>query len=40
VVHAPPPPVVRVQPPPVVRVRPPVAQPQACGRPGLPACPK
>ena len=27
-------------PPPVVRVPPPVAQPQACGRPGLPPCPK
>jgi uncharacterized caspase-like protein len=39
VVHAPPPPVVR-QPPPVVRVQPPVAQPLACGRPGLPPCPK
>jgi uncharacterized caspase-like protein len=38
VVHAPPPPVVR-QPPPVVR-QPPVGQPQACGRPGLPPCPK
>jgi uncharacterized caspase-like protein len=45
VVHAPPPPAAALppalrQPPPVVRVRPPVAQPQACGRPGLPACPK
>ena len=45
VVHAPPPPVAALppalrQPPPVVRVRQPVVQPQACGRPGLPACPK
>jgi uncharacterized caspase-like protein len=46
VVHAPPPPPAAAlppaarQPPPVVRVRPPVAQPQACGRPGLPPCPK
>jgi uncharacterized caspase-like protein len=40
VVHAPPPPAVRVQPPPAVRVQPPVGQPQACGRPGLPPCPK
>ena len=50
--HAPPPPVVRApppaaapppvlrQPPPVVRVPPPAAQPRACGRPGLPPCPK
>jgi uncharacterized caspase-like protein len=28
------------QPPPVVRVQPPVAKPQACGKPGLPPCPK
>jgi uncharacterized caspase-like protein len=28
------------QPPPAVRVPPPVGQPQACGRPGLPPCPK
>jgi uncharacterized caspase-like protein len=34
-----PPPVLR-QPPPVVRVQPPVGQPLACGRPGLPPCPK
>ncbi len=34
-----PPPVVR-QPPPVARAPPPVAQPKACGRPGLPPCPK
>jgi uncharacterized caspase-like protein len=45
VVHAPPPPAAALspalhQPPPVVRVQPPVAQPQACGRPGLPPCPK
>jgi uncharacterized caspase-like protein len=40
VVHAPPPPAVRVQPPPAARVQPPVGQPQACGRPGLPPCPK
>ncbi|HEY5203619.1 MAG TPA: caspase family protein [Roseiarcus sp.] len=44
VAHAPPPaaaspPVLR-QPPPVVRVQPPAAQPRACGRPGLPPCPK
>ncbi len=51
-VHAPPLPVVRAppaaaapppvlrQPPPVVRVPPPAAQPRACGRPGLPPCPK
>ncbi|HEY6521156.1 MAG TPA: caspase family protein [Roseiarcus sp.] len=44
VVHAPPPaaalpPALR-QPPPVVRVPPPAAQPRACGRPGLPPCPK
>ena len=35
-----PPPAVRVQPPPAVRVQPPVAQPQVCGKPGLPPCPK
>ncbi len=47
VVHAPPPPVVRQppppvvrQPPPMVRVPPPAARPQACGKPGLPPCPK
>jgi len=45
VVHAPPPPAAALppalrQPPPVVRAQPPVAQPQACGRPGLPPCPK
>jgi uncharacterized caspase-like protein len=45
VVHAPPPPSAALppavrQPPPVVRVQPPVAHPQACGRPGLPPCPK
>jgi uncharacterized caspase-like protein len=45
VVHAPPPPAAALppalrQPPPVVRVQPPAAQPQACGRPGLPPCPK
>jgi len=40
IVHAPPPPAVRVQPPPAVRVQPPVGQPRACGRPGLPPCPK
>jgi uncharacterized caspase-like protein len=46
VVRAPPPPPAAAlppaprQPPPVVRVQPPVAQPQACGRPGLPPCPK
>jgi uncharacterized caspase-like protein len=28
------------QPPPVVRVQQPVAQPQTCGKPGLPPCPK
>ena len=45
VVHAPPPPAAALppalrQPPPSVRVQPPVAHPQACGRPGLPPCPK
>jgi uncharacterized caspase-like protein len=45
VVHAPPPPAAAVppalrQPPPAVRVQPPVGHPQACGRPGLPPCPK
>ena len=44
VVHAPPPPAMAApalrQPPPSVRVQPPVAHPQACGRPGLPPCPK
>jgi uncharacterized caspase-like protein len=40
VAHAPPPPVVHAPPPPAVRVQPPVAKPQACGRPGLPPCPK
>jgi uncharacterized caspase-like protein len=45
VVRAPPPPAAALppalrQPPPVVRVPPPVAHPQACGRPGLPPCPK
>jgi uncharacterized caspase-like protein len=45
VVHAPPPPAAALppalrQPPPAVRVQPPVGQPQACGRPGLPPCPK
>ena len=45
VVHAPPPPAAALppalrQPPPAVRVQPPVAHPQACGRPGLPPCPK
>jgi uncharacterized caspase-like protein len=44
-VHAPPPPAAAAppvlrQPPPAVRVQPPVAQPPACGRPGLPPCPK
>jgi uncharacterized caspase-like protein len=35
------PPVVHVPPPPpAVRVPPPIAKPQACGRPGLPPCPK
>jgi uncharacterized caspase-like protein len=45
IVHAPPPPAAALppalrQPPPAVRVQPPVGQPQACGRPGLPPCPK
>jgi uncharacterized caspase-like protein len=45
VVHAPPPPAAAAppalrQPPPAVRVQPPVGHPQACGRPGLPPCPK
>jgi uncharacterized caspase-like protein len=45
VVHAPPPPAAAVppalrQPPPAVRVQPPVGQPPACGKPGLPPCPK
>ncbi len=47
VIHAPPPPAVRVPPPvvhapppPAVRIPPPIAKPQACGRPGLPPCPK
>jgi uncharacterized caspase-like protein len=45
VAHAPPPPAAALppalrQPPPAVRVQPPVGQPQACGRPGLPPCPK
>jgi uncharacterized caspase-like protein len=45
VVHAPPPPAAAGppalrQPPPAVRVQPPVGHPQACGRPGLPPCPK
>jgi uncharacterized caspase-like protein len=46
VVHAPPPPVVHAPPPappPVLRQPPPavrVPQPLACGRPGLPPCPK
>ena len=35
-----PPPALRQPPPPVVRVQPPVAQPRACGTPGLPPCPK
>jgi len=50
-VHAPPPPAAAAppalrqppvlrQPPPAVRVQPPVAQPPACGRSGLPPCPK
>jgi uncharacterized caspase-like protein len=43
-VHAPPPPAVAApairQPQPVVRVQPPIGQPPACGRPGLPPCPK
>ena len=44
-VHAPPPPAAAAppalrQPPPAVRVQPPVGHPQACGRPGLPPCPK
>jgi uncharacterized caspase-like protein len=43
-VHAPPPPAAVApllrQLPPAVRVQPPVGQPQACGRPGLPPCPK
>ena len=44
-VHAPPPPAAAAppvlrQPPLAVRVQPPVAQPPACGRPGLPPCPK
>ena len=38
--RAPPPPAAVAPPPPAVRVQPPVAQPQACGRPGLPPCPK
>ncbi len=43
-VRAPPPPAAAApalrQPPPAVRIQPPVAQPKACGRPGLPPCPK
>ena len=44
VVHAPPPPAVAApalrQPPPAVRVQPQAPRPPACGRPGLPPCPK
>jgi uncharacterized caspase-like protein len=44
-IHAAPPPAAAAppalrQPPPAVRVQPPVGHPQACGRPGLPPCPK
>jgi len=44
-IHAAPPPAAAAppalrQPPPAVRVQRPVGQPQACGRPGLPPCPK
>jgi uncharacterized caspase-like protein len=43
-VHAPPPPAAAApalrQPPPAIRVQPQVGQPAACGRPGLPPCPK
>ncbi|HEY1781952.1 MAG TPA: caspase family protein [Roseiarcus sp.] len=42
-VHEPPRPAMAapaLRPPPAIRIQPPVAHPPACGRPGLPPCPK